>query len=180
MSVLSTSEAAQERRFNAVKQNFTGAHIILDDSQRERYDAVLDRFTKQYKPEGDPTIEFLASEIAKSTWQIERLEAVIATTVAEKGDLCDEIRLLTRYLNDHRRNFYRAMKQIVDLRRQTILEDRFSHNVEVETPLAQFCAQTRRIEAAGRASETKTFQDDMNGFNNLLEMAYPASAVSSQ
>ena len=50
MSVISPSEAAEDRRFNAVKQNFTGAHLILDDSQRERYNAVLDRFTRAMHP----------------------------------------------------------------------------------------------------------------------------------
>ena len=170
MSVLSTAEAAQDRRFNAVKQNFTGAHLILDESQRERYTAILDRFSKQYKPEGDPTVEFLVSEMAKSTWQIERLEGVIAKTIAEKGDLCDELRLLARYLNEHRRNFYRAMKQMMDLRRQNFQENRLGYKMEVETPLAQFNAQTKRLQAASKSSETKLFKDDPSGINHLRQM----------
>ena len=180
MSVLSATEAAQDRRFNAVKQNFTGEHIIADDSQRERYQAALERFTKQYKPEGNPTIEFLVSEVTKSTWQIERIEAVIAKTIAEKGDLCDELRLLNRYLNEHRRNFYRAIKQITDLRRQSFQETRLGFKMEVETPLAQFEAQTRRISVAGKSSETKLFEGDVKGINSLREMIRFASANASQ
>ena len=180
MSVLSATEAAHDRRFNAVKQNFTGAHIIVDDSQRERYKSALDRFTKQYKPEGNHTIEFLVSELAKSTWQIERLEAVIAKTVAEKGDLCDELRLLNRYVNEHRRGFYRAMKQINDLRRQNLQETRFGFKMEVETPLAQFKAQTDRISVAGKSSETKLYMEDISGMNNLHKMVQFASANTSQ
>ena len=175
MSVLSNTEAAEDRRFNAVKQNFTGAHLIVDESQRERYNAALERFTKQYKPEGNPTIEFLVSELAKSTWQIERLEAVIAKTVAEKGDLCEEMRLLTRYLNDHRRNFYRALKQINDARRQQMQEMRMGFKINVEAPLKQFQAQTQRIGVAGRSSETTLFKGDINGINNLRKMVNFAS-----
>ena len=180
MSVLSAAEAAQDRRFNAVKQNFTGQHLIIDDAQLPHYQVILERFTKQYKPEGDPTIEFLVSEMAKSTWQIERLEVVVAKTVAEKGDLCEELRLLQRYVNDHRRHFYRALKQINDLRRQDLQETRFGFKMKVETPLKQFEAQTRRMTAASRSSETKLYKDDVNGMNNLRKMVQFAVDAGSQ
>ena len=180
MSVISTEEAANDRRFNAVKQHFTGSHIIVDDSQRERYLAALERFTTQYKPEGDPTIEFLVSELAKSTWRIERIEAVIAATVAEKGEFCDEMRLLTRYLNDHRRAYYRALKQIGDLHRQTFREARLGYKLQVEAPLKRYEAYTNRVNVAGKSSQTNLFKDDPKGINALREMIRTAPANVSQ
>ena len=180
MSVLSTAAAAEDRRFNAVKQNFTGAHIIADESQLPLFQAILERFTAQYRPKQDPTIEFLVSEMAKSTWQIERLEAVIAKTIAEKGNLCDELRLLTRYVNDHRRGFYRAMKQINEHRRCNINEERLRFKIQVQSDIDRYSAATRRVEVAAKCSETTLFRSDPNGFRHLSQIVRATIPFVSQ
>jgi hypothetical protein len=115
-------------------------------------------------------MELLVTELAKSTYNMERLEAIIAKTTAEKGDLCDDLRLLTRYLKDHRRNFYRAMKQIADLRKLEIKGGELEYKFHVEASIREFQAETRRVEVAMRAAETNLFSNNPNGIKYLCDM----------
>ena len=68
-------------------------------------------------------------------FQMQNVQHAINKFLLEKGDealLTDDYRLLRRYLNEHRRDFYRAFSAIQSLRRSNERDRRLNAKMKVE------------------------------------------------
>jgi hypothetical protein len=86
--------------------------------------------------------------MAKAIFQQNKVETALAKVIAEKGYLCDEVRLLKRYAAEHKRDFRAADSKFrANLFRDTH-DQRMQIKLENELPINEMVADARCLEAA--------------------------------
>ncbi len=133
-STVLTQSAQPDPRFNAMTHGFSGESVVVRLEDRPRYNEINLKFNVDWTPNSETERHFVGEMIAHK-FQMQNVQHVINNMLFSKGGevmLTDDYRLLRRYLNEHRRDFYRAFNSILSLRRSTERERRLKAKIQVD------------------------------------------------
>ena len=108
-------------------------------------------------------------------FQMQNIQHLINKLQEEKGDaaiLTDDYRLLRRYLNEHRRDFYRAFNAMNSLRKSKEQQKRLNAGQRQQDEIRRFAADTSRVSAIVKAYETEYFHanpEQIKDFNRSID-----------
>ncbi len=164
-AVVIDQSSPQDPRFNAMDHGFSGETVVVRPEDQPRFLQLQARFNQEWKPSGETERTFV-DEMTAHKFQMQSVQAVINKLQAEKGDealLTDDYRLLRRYLNEHRRDFYRAFNSIRSLRgsndrlRQ---QKRLAAQFDFNSGIRVLAVENSRLGAIAKACETEYFRSN--------------------
>jgi hypothetical protein len=114
-------------RFNALKSGIDAQSLVIPGEDAAELEAVAENYREQYQPEN--ALEgFLVDEMVAADWQLRRLRKVEAQLwrqeAAAGGDLGEAytrntvLTRLHRRIDATERSYYRALKQIEQIRKE--------------------------------------------------------------
>ncbi len=133
-SVVLNQSAQPDPRFNAMTHGFSGESVVVRPEDRPRYNEINLKFNVDWTPNSETERHFVGEMVAQK-FQMQNVQHVINNMLFSKGGeamLTDDYRLLRRYLNEHRRDFYRAFNSMLSLRRSKERERRLKAKIQVE------------------------------------------------
>ncbi len=139
--------------FNAYRHGLAVNHperfTFLEDEKSEKFQELLDKLTTEHKPETE-TERTLVRHMTESDWL--RARAVRLQTKCIDGSTAkfklEQLPLFIRYQTTHERAYYKALKELQNIRKQ-------SHKEEIG-----FESQKLKQAAENRAAEALTVKKD--------------------
>ena len=114
-------------RFNALKSGIDAQSLVIPGEDAAELEAVAEDYREQYQP-GNALERFLVDEMVAADWQLRRLRKVEAQLwrqeAAAGGDLGEAysrntvLTRLHRRIDAAQRSYYRALKQIEQIRKE--------------------------------------------------------------
>ena len=181
LAILDQSAAAADPRFNAIDHGFSGETVVVRPQDAERFRDLERKFHIEWKPDTETETTFV-DEMAAHKFQMQNIQDLINKLLAEKGDaaiLTDDYRLLRRYLNEHRRDFYRAFNSINSLRKSKEQTKRLNAELGIDAELRRLNADTNRLSAIVKASETDFFRANPGKLNDYFRILDPVDIAAT-
>ena len=173
-TIIQESAADADPRFNAVDHGFSGETVLIRPQDYERYWDLNRKFNCEWGPMTE-TEQTFVDEMVAHKFQMQNIQHAINKLQEEKGDeaiLSDNYRLLRRYLNEHRRDFYRAYNAVNSLKKSKEREKRVKVKDRQGNEIRRYAADTNRLSAVVKAYETEYFHAnpmEVNGYNRSID-----------
>ena len=133
--------------FNAYRHGLAVNHperfTFLDDEKSEKFQELLDKLTTEHKPQTE-TERTLVRHMTESDWL--RARAVRLQTKCIDGSTAkyklEQLPLFIRYQNTHERAYYKALKELQNIRKQSQKDE-----IGFESQKLKQAAENRAAEA---------------------------------
>jgi hypothetical protein len=143
-----SEEGKAASRFNALKSGIHAKSQVIPGEDPEELEAVAAGYREQYRPE-NPAEVFLVDRMIRADWELrrfERIEAELWEAEFERGVMPGQafaknaaFVLLYRRLDAAERSFYRARKELQQMRKAQGAAKPEAAGVETDGELGSFC-----------------------------------------
>jgi hypothetical protein len=143
-----SEEGKATSRFNALKSGIHAKSQVIPGEDPEELEAVAAGYREQYRPE-NPAEVFLVDRMIRADWELrrfERIEAELWEGEFDRGVLPSQafaknpaFVLLYRRMDAAERSFYRARKELQQMRKAQGAAKPETAGVETDRELGSFC-----------------------------------------
>jgi hypothetical protein len=157
-----SEEGKAVSRFNALKSGIHAKSQVIPGEDPEELEAVAAGYREQYRPE-NPAEVFLVDRMIRADWELrrfERIEAELWEEEAMRGVMPSQafaknpaFVLLYRRMDAAERSFYRARKELQQMRKGQGAAKPETAGVEPDRELGSFCQPLGAGQSTGDAGD---------------------------